>query len=214
MRTPDGELAAPLPREFFRTDARRLASALLGCVLLRQTGAAERCTGRIVETEAYVGVKDRASHAFGGRRTARNASMYARAGTAYVYFTYGMHHCFNVVCGEVDEPAAVLIRALEPIAGIQSMRARRGESAPLARLCAGPGNLCRAMAIGRDLDGHDLCEGAEVWIQAGPATPLGRVDTTARIGVDSAGAWAARRLRWVVTRSPSLSVRPPGLRRR
>jgi DNA-3-methyladenine glycosylase len=125
-----------------------LAPRLLGCILVRRLSDGTRLSGMIVETEAYVGVKDRASHAFGGRRTERNESMYCDPGTLYVYFTYGMHFCANVVCGLRGEPAAVLIRAVEPVGGIPSMLVNRklirGEK---DILCNGPAKLCQAMGI-------------------------------------------------------------------
>ena len=119
------ETATVVASSFYSRPADELAPALLGCVLVRVLEDGTRLSGRIVETEAYLGVRDRAAHSFGGRRTPRNEAMYARAGTAYVYFTYGMHYCFNVVCGAVDEPVAVLVRALEPIEGAAVMRLHR-----------------------------------------------------------------------------------------
>src|SRR5262245_61693000 len=125
-----------LSRRFFSRDSETLAHALLGKKLVRVLQNGERLAGIIVETEAYVGVIDRASHPFGGRRTPRNESMYGRAGTAYVYFTYGVHHCVNVVCGRENEPVAVLLRALEPVEGLEAMRrlrsGNRERSRPLA----------------------------------------------------------------------------------
>jgi DNA-3-methyladenine glycosylase len=152
--------------------------------------------------EAYLGVRDRASHAFGGRRTARNGSMYGKPGLAYVYFTYGMHYCFNVVCGEEGTPAAVLVRALEPMEGLEEMFRRRGRTARTPReLCSGPGRLTKAMGIDRDLDGVDLCVGTGVFIQA----PLGRRPSLIpgpRVGIGDCGSWTARALRWHPRGSP------------
>ncbi len=182
-------------RRFFTRPAEALAPALLGRRLVRVLDDGTRLAGAILEAEAYVGVRDRASHAFGGRRTPRNESMYGRPGLAYVYFTYGMHHCFNVVCAREGFPAAVLVRALVPEEGLERMRALRGVER--ARLCAGPGNLCRAMAIDRGLDGEDLVTSGRLFIEL--SRPVrGRVRRTARIGLGEAGAWRRRRLRWVV----------------
>ncbi|MBY0312470.1 MAG: DNA-3-methyladenine glycosylase [Phycisphaerales bacterium] len=189
----------------FAISAERLAATLIGCVLVRVIDG-EMLAGQIIETEAYVGVKDRASHAYGGRRTPRNEMMYARAGTLYVYFTYGMHHCMNVVCGEVDEPVAVLLRATRPLIGLEAMARRRFGSAEASRrerdLCSGPAKLCQALGVDRTINGLDLVRGESMWI-AHPGTglePIQRRDVrrTPRIGIDSAGAWAARPLRWVV----------------
>ncbi len=146
-----------LSRRWFARDASTIARALLGCRLVRVLDGGERLAGTIVETEAYVGIEDRASHAYAGRRTPRNEAMYARAGTAYVYFTYGMHHCFNVVCGKPDEPVAVLIRALEPTIGLEEMRSRRPGRSD-RELCSGPGRLAEALGISLSQSGRDLLE--------------------------------------------------------
>lgn len=188
-------MPARLPREFFAADARTLARRLLGCVLVRLVDGT-RLAGLIVETEAYVGVRDAASHAYRGRRTPRNESMYARPGTLYVYFTYGMHHCCNVVCATEGDPQAVLVRALEPLEGLDVMRRyRRGSE----HLCSGPARLCQALAIDRSLDGEDLTRSTRVWLEAPPeGVRLGRIGRSARIGVAYAGEWSRRPLRWFV----------------
>lgn len=157
-------------------------------------------SGVIVETEAYCGVVDRASHAWNGRRTPRNESMYGLPGTAYVYFTYGMHHCFNVVCGTVGDPLAVLVRALEPCAGVDSMRVRRGRDEP-TDLCSGPGKLCQAMGIDRDLDGLDLTDDERLWIErpsprAADRSPKIEIATGPRIGLGEVGEWKDKPLRF------------------
>lgn len=193
-----------LRREDYRMPADELARRVLGCALVRAEEDGSRTSGVIVETEAYMGVKDRACHSFGGRRTARVEPMYASAGTAYVYFTYGMHHCFNVVAGEVDEPVAVLIRAIEPREGFETMRSRRGGAVDRL-LCSGPARLCQALDIDRRHSGIDLAAsgggrgggGGELWLEQGE--PPGRVVRGPRVGIDSAGEpWVSRRLRfWV-----------------
>ncbi|HEX2048704.1 MAG TPA: DNA-3-methyladenine glycosylase [Acidimicrobiales bacterium] len=144
----------PLPRSFFAADSRDLAPLLLNKLLVRGARA-----GRIVEVEAYAGAADPASHAFRGR-TARNATMFGPPGHLYVYFTYGMHFCANVVCGEDGAASAVLLRALTAVAGLDEMRAARGRAARLDRdLCSGPGKLCQALGIDRSFDGADLVTG-------------------------------------------------------
>ena len=127
-----------------------MAPELLNKVLVNGDRA-----GRIVEVEAYCGAVDPASHAFRGR-TPRNATMFGPAGHLYVYFTYGMHFCSNVVCDDEGEAGAVLLRALTPVAGIDEIRAARPTPARDADLCAGPGRLCLALGIDRSLDGADL----------------------------------------------------------
>ena len=171
-----------LPRRFYRRSTLDVARDLLGRVLCRRLDTGAVLRGRIVEVEAYDGPHDRASHARGGR-TARNGSMFERGGIAYVYRIYGIHDCLNVVTGEQDYPAAVLIRAAEAPAS--------GASA------AGPGRLCRAFDIDRRLDGCSL-SGDELWLEEGSPVADREVRRTPRIGVDSAGAWARRTFRFVL----------------
>lgn len=200
-------------RSDFRAGSAELAPRLIGCTLVRILDDGTRLAGIIVETEAYLGVEDAAAHSFGGRRTARNEAMYARPGTAYVYFTYGMHHCVNVVCGEVDEPVAVLIRALEPVAGAERMAehrsAKRSSPSDLRAndLCSGPGKLCQALAIDRDLNGEDLVASARLLIER--RSPRHRVElaTGPRIGVAYAGEWAHKPLRWWARENEHVSRR-------
>lgn len=199
-----------LKRGWFARGAAAIARDLLGRHLVRRLNDGTRLSGMIVETEAYLGVRDRASHAFGGRRTDRNEAMYAPGGTAYVYFTYGMHHCFNVVCGDADEPVAVLIRALEPIEGHDVMRRHRGGRPWRDRdLCSGPGKLCRAMSIDRGLNGVTFWNDPRLWIESGEPVGSGRVVRAKRVGVESAGDWASRPLRWCVRECEHVSVKPP-----
>ncbi len=161
----------PLPRAFYARSAVEVAPDLLGKVLVREIEG-RRLTGRIVEVEAYLGSEDAASHAFRGP-TPRNRSMFGPPGHAYVYLIYGMHHCLNIVTGPEGDGQAVLIRALEPLEGIEIMRARRG-GVPDRRLTNGPGKLCQALGIDKRLDGHDLCLGETLWLEAGrpPAEPI------------------------------------------
>lgn len=183
-------------RRFYSRGAEEMARRLLGQRLVRVLDDGTRLSGIIVETEAYLGVRDRAAHSFGGRRTPRVEPMYGPPGTAYVYFTYGMHHCFNVVCGARGEPVAVLVRALEPAEGIARMKG--GREVAERDLCRGPGRLCRALDIGRPLSGIDLTADPRLFIEtARRVGPSGFV-RTARIGVGYAGPWANRRLRWGV----------------
>ena len=141
-------MAQRLSRSFYRRDAVQVARSLLGQKLVRWLDG-HRLAGFIVETEAYLGIPDRAAHTHNGRRTPRNASMWKDGGYAYVYFTYGIHHCMNVVAGRSEDPIAVLLRALEPVEGLEIMRAHRGWSKADSQLCSGPGKLCQALAMDR-----------------------------------------------------------------
>lgn len=163
--------ARPLPRAFYGTGPRVLARALLSRVLVHDDPVAGRLAGRIVETEAYGGRDDPASHAHRGE-TPRNRVMFGPPGFAYVYFTYGMHHCLNVVCGEAGRPMAVLVRALEPLLGLGAMALRRG-TGDARRLLRGPGALAQALGIERTHDGLDLTRGA-LWIADLPVARAGR----------------------------------------
>jgi DNA-3-methyladenine glycosylase len=194
----------PLLRRFYLQPTLRIARALLGKILVHETpeGVA---AGRIVEVEAYRGPADRAAHSYGGRRTPRNEVMYGPPGHAYVYFIYGMHHCMNVVCRPRGVPEAVLLRALEPVAGEDLMRRRRRlMDGPAWRLCRGPGALCAALGITRAENGSDLVRG-RLRILDAPAVPAGRVACTPRIGVAYAGADAARLWRLLARGSPAVS---------
>jgi DNA-3-methyladenine glycosylase len=141
----------------------------------------------IVEVEAYRGPEDRASHAFGGRRTKRTETMYQTGGVAYVYFVYGMYYQFNVVSNIQDTPHAILVRAREPIEGIELMRKRR-HTHPDHNLTNGPGKLCIAMGIDRELDGVDLL-GNRVWLEDYQNVPASKISKGPRIGIDYAEDW-------------------------
>jgi len=197
-------LGAPLPREFYARDAVRLARALLGKVLVRRAPDGV-VAGRIVEVEAYRGPQDLAAHTARGRRTPRNEVMWGECGRLYVYFVYGMHWCANVVAAAPEKPEAVLLRAVEPLAGAATMRARRARKVADARLASGPANLCRVFAIDRALNGADLLVG-EATIHEGPRASRRPIERAPRIGVDYAGAWAALPWRFFFADSPSVSA--------
>jgi len=189
----------------FGSDPVTTARLLLGQELVHAVGG-RRLAGRIVEVEAYLGPADRAAHTFGGRRSARNASMWAGGGHAYVYFVYGMHHCLNVVCGPEGSGTAVLVRALEPTDGIEEMFARRPAARRETDLCSGPGRLTQALGIDLARDGCDLRRDPELWIERrGRALADASVAATRRIGVGYAGSWARRRLRFLIRGNPHVS---------
>jgi len=196
----------PLGRSFYLQPTLRVARALLGKVLVHDSPEG-RAAGRIVEVEAYRGPRDRAAHTAGGRRTPRNETMWGPPGHAYVYFVYGMHYCVNVTTQPPGVPEAVLLRALEPLDGIELMRARRGlPEGPVWKLCRGPGALCRAMGLTRAQDGADLVHGRLRIVDAAP-TPASRIARTARIGVAYAGTDALRPWRFMVRGSVAVSGR-------
>jgi len=197
----------PLPVSFYARSPDRVARDLLGCRLVRRLDDGTVAAGRIVETEAYFGPDDPASHAC--TRTPRSEIMYGPPGVAYVYFTYGMHHCLNAVTGEEGEGSAVLLRALEPLEDLEGMAGRRGsaardeEGAPVpTALCSGPAKLTRALAIDRDLNGVSL-QGPELWIVAAE-DPVSEdeIQVTPRIGIRRA---RERLARYVVKDSPHRS---------
>lgn len=192
----------------FEAPALELAPALLGSVLVREIGG-RRLAGRIVETEGYPGGDDRGSHSRGGRRTPRNASMFLAGGAAYVYLIYGLHHCLNVVSGRAGDGEAVLIRALEPLEGIDAMRVLRAGRVD-RDLCRGPGRLAAALAIDRSHDGMRLRPGSGLWIEAGE--PPARIASSPRIGLGDVGPWADRPWRWFDADSPHVSRTPPARR--
>lgn len=189
-----------------RGSAVDLAPRLLGCVLARRLPAGRWLAGRIVETEAYPGGADTASHSAGGRRTARNESMWREGGHLYVYFTYGLHWCVNLVTGPEGSGEAVLVRAVEPLVGIEAMRRNRpGRSdRDLAR---GPARLCRAFRIDGRLDGIRVdVPGSPVVLWGPPrgADPV-RIRRGARIGIEGHGVWSRRRWRFWVAGSRFVS---------
>ena len=193
-----------LAREFYlRENTITVARELLGKLLVVAADDGKRVSGMIVETEAYLGVTDRAAHSYGGRRTARNEVMYGGGGHAYVYFIYGMYFQFNVVTGPADHPQAVLIRALEPVEGIDIMRARRGEMKD-RNLSSAPGKLCIAMGIDRGLNGEDLLA-EKVWLEDYRKVPPKQVAVGKRIGIDYAGEYAEKPWRFWVRGNPYVS---------
>jgi DNA-3-methyladenine glycosylase len=191
-----------LPASFFLQETKLVARELLGSYL-RSTVDGMVVEGVIVETEAYVGPHDPASHAAARiGRTQRNATMFGPPGHAYVYRSYGIHWCLNVVTEEIGFPAAVLIRALDPTMGADDMRQRRG-GAPTP-LCAGPGRLTQALGISGELDGHPLGKDP-LKLMAGWRVPKADVGISGRIGVRHASDWP---LRFYVQRHPDVSRRP------
>ena len=175
-----------LPREFYLShDTVGVARGLLGKLIVVPAPDGRRVSGMIVETEAYLGVEDRAAHSYGGRRTARTEATYALGGHAYVFFVYGMYFQFNVVTGPVDLPNVVLIRAVEPVEGIEIMRERRGPMKD-RNLTSGPGKLCIALGIDKSYNLEDLL-GDRIWLEEYSEISGDEIAVGNRVGIDYAG---------------------------
>jgi DNA-3-methyladenine glycosylase len=179
-----------LAADFFARPTLQVARALLGALLVHERPDGPR-VGRVVETEAYIGQDDRGSHARHGR-TARTWPMFGPPGHAYVYLIYGIHHCLNVVTEPEGYPAAVLLRALEPVMGLSSS-------------ASGPGNLCRAMEIDRRLTNADLTRPPHYFLSGDAPLPAEAINQGPRVGIDYAGDWAQLPWRFWVANSPAVS---------
>ena len=178
-----------LPLDFFHRSAPEVARDLLGAVLVSRVGGG-LVSGRIVETEAYLGFDDPASHAWQGRRHRQNEGIYSPPGSWYVYLSYGMHWCANLVCGPEGRGAAVLLRGVLPLDGVEIMRKRRNRAGRVQpgddrSLADGPGKLCQALGINRDLDRMPM-PGSAVVVVEGDCVPGEQVRTTPRIGITKA----------------------------
>ncbi len=194
-----------LPRSFYaRDDVLEISKELIGKVLCTRFYG-ELTSGMIVETEAYNGRTDRASHAFDGTRTGRTETMYGEPGHAYVYLCYGIHHLFNVVTNKEGLADAILVRAIQPIEGIDVMKERRGASISGKNITNGPGKLSQALGITTNYDTADLL-GQTIWIEDRDIT-IGKneIDRSSRIGVDYAGEDAKLPWRFTLNRSEYLS---------
>jgi DNA-3-methyladenine glycosylase len=200
--TPRAASAAVLPRGFYARETEHVARDLLGCTLECESddGIA---SGRIVETEAYLGEHDLACHAASGR-TRRTEPLYGPPGIAYVYFIYGVHWCFNAVTRAEGLPSAVLIRALEPVAGIALMQSRRPRARRVQDIANGPGKLCAALGIDGTHNALPLQQ-PPILIREGTRIPRGRVQVTPRIGIAECADWP---LRWIVADSDYVSRTP------
>ncbi len=198
----------PLTRSFFSRDPRKVARELLGKLIVRRQGRAT-LAGRIVEVEAYLGQNDLAAHAAAGR-TARNQVLFGPPGHAYVYFIYGMYFCLNISCQPEGQPGCVLIRALEPMSGIEQMAEARGlddfdfsRLANLRRLTSGPGRLCEALGITRERDnGKDLFSTGSDLQVLDDGYRTARITVSPRIGISKS---AEMPLRYVIARNAFIS---------
>ncbi|XP_048187913.1 DNA-3-methyladenine glycosylase isoform X2 [Perognathus longimembris pacificus] len=199
--------------EFFNQPAIPLAQAFLGQVLVRRLADGTELRGRIVETEAYLGPEDEAAHSRGGRQTPRNRGMFMKPGTLYVYIIYGMYFCMNV--SSQGDGSCVLLRALEPLEGLESMRQLRSThrkgaiSHPIKdrELCSGPSKLCQALAIDKSFDQQDLTQNEAAWLEHGSLQPSGSaIVAAARVGIGQAGEWTKKPLRFYIRGCPWVSV--------
>lgn len=182
-------MARILPREFYDRDTEIVAREMLGAIL-ECTTELGTSSGMIVETEAYIGEHDPACHAAAGR-TRRTAPLYGRPGISYVYFIYGVHWCFNAVTRPEGMPGAVLVRALQPLAGIPSMRQRRGPTISDLNLANGPGKLCAALGIDGTMNKLSLQKKPLV-VRQGSAVDASQIVTAKRIGITKAADWPLR----------------------
>uniref|UniRef100_A0AAV2KL01 DNA-3-methyladenine glycosylase n=1 Tax=Knipowitschia caucasica TaxID=637954 RepID=A0AAV2KL01_KNICA len=202
-----------LGEDFFKQPCISLAKALLGKVLVRRCADGVELRGKVVETEAYLGGEDKASHSAGGKRTERNTAMFMKPGTIYVYPIYGIYLCMNV--SSEGEGAAVLLRSLEPVRGLSVMKqlraAKRKDGARQLKdkeLCNGPSKLCQALDIPRCFDRRDLASDPEVWLERDPSPDpqdFSKIVTAARIGIESHGDWAKKPLRYYILGHPCVS---------
>ena len=189
---------------FLRTDTLAVAREMLRKLLVVPDEHGERVSGMIVEVEAYCGIEDRGAHSYGGRRTARNEVTYGPGGHAYVFFIYGMYYQLNFVLGPVEHPHVLLIRAVEPVEGIDVMRERRGQMKD-TNLTSGPGKLCIALNIDRSLNEEDLIEGSKIWVEEYRSFSREEMAVGKRIGIDYAGEDAHLPWRYWVKGNPYVS---------
>jgi DNA-3-methyladenine glycosylase len=194
-----------LKRKFYERETLTVAGELLGELLVHETEEGATA-GKIVETEAYLGPEDKASHAYGGLRTSRTEAQFGPKGHAYIYFVYGMYYCFNVTSGRIPEkPEAILVRALEPVSGVEIMKKRRALSkGRRINLANGPGKLCMAMGISTDQNGADLCS-RPLHIDEGEKIRRAEIVQTTRINVDYAGEWKSTPWRFFVKNNAYVS---------
>lgn len=194
-----------VPLSFYsRKDVVKIAKELLGKIIVTHFDGVVTL-GRIVETEAYAGIIDKASHSFGGKRTARNEHMYSPPGTAYVYICYGMHHMMNIVTNEKEIPDAVLIRAIEPLEGIDWMLQRTGKKKLDRTITRGPGNVGKALGIFKHHSGLHLLDEEIYLLDDGQKIPDENIGSSKRIGVESAGEDALLPYRFFVRKNKYVS---------
>lgn len=195
-----------LPESFYQSDTITVSRELLGKILVHKSREGTT-SGRIIETEAYRGPEDQAAHSFDGCRTVRNEVMYGRKGVAYVYFIYGLYYCLNVTAGDVPgKPEAVLIRALEPVAGEEIMAKRRGKQVKVVNLTNGPSKLCMAMDISKTQNKTELTT-PPLYVEDAPLIAQDEIVETTRVGIDYSGDWKNRLWRFYIRNNKFVSVK-------
>ncbi len=194
-KNPNHQIKA-LPHDFYLRSTETVAKDLLGKKLCRELPSGQVLSGYIVETEAYLGLLDKACHSFGGRKTDRTCVMYEQGGVAYVYFIYGMYYCLNVVSSKKDHPEAVLIRALEPCDGIDFMK-MKSQQFNEKKILNGPGKLCKVLEITKTFNTHDLTE-KPLWIEEGRKISKKDIISSPRINIGYAEEWAHEPLRFTI----------------
>ncbi len=202
----DQDKEKKLKRAFFRRSADDVAKDLLGKNLVRKS-LSGKTVGKIVETEAYLGKEDPASHTYKGKRTERNEILFGPPGHAYVYLIYGMYHCFNIITGKEGKSEGVFIRALEPVQGTKLMKERR-EKEDKSELTNGPGKLCMAMDIDKGLDGEDIT-GDKLYVTRKVNQEKVKIIKAKRVNIDYAGEAKEWKLRFLIENNPFVSE-PPG----
>jgi len=185
-----------LPRKFYTQQTLKIAKEMLGKYLVRKIGN-KKLVGKIVETEAYIGPKDKASHAFGGKRTERNKAEWLIGGHIYIYLVYGMYWQFNISTGKKGQPKCVLIRALEPIT--------QNSKPKTQNLANGPGKLCRWMKLNKSFYGEDLTKSKRIWLEPGEKIKPNQIVAGKRIGIDYAKEWAEKPWRFYIKNNKFVS---------
>ncbi|XP_072274993.1 DNA-3-methyladenine glycosylase [Pyxicephalus adspersus] len=200
-----------LSSDFYERPCIDLAKSFLGKILVRKLPDGSELRGRIVETESYLGGEDEASHSRGGKRTERNVAMYMKPGTIYVYQIYGVYFCMNV--SSKGDGAAVLLRSLEPVQGLDEMRSLRSSGRNASKslkdkeLCNGPSKLCQALNIDKSFDRRDLTSDQNIWLESGSEVTEENIISCARIGIGYAGEWTHKPLRFYIKDNQYVSVR-------
>lgn len=191
-----------LPREFYTQSTLKVAKAMLGKYLVRKIGN-KKLIGKIVETEAYIGPEDKASHAYGGKITKRNKAEYLIGGHIYIYLVYGMYWQLNISTSKEGKPECVLIRALEPIQNQKSLSCQ--QASKIRNLTNGPGKLCRWLKLDKSFYGEDLVKSKRIWLEEGEKVKSNQIVTSKRIGIDYAEEWADVPWRFYIKDNPFVS---------